>query len=1200
VKILLSSQSRSAIGFRRVLFLVVALISYGHLLSRPWLRPAPAQAQAPQADAEHARELVPGESVDGDLRGSESALFKMSLSQRRFIRVTAGKNDFHLSVSILSPALEIRSEYLSHRFGELHFSFITESQDSVYFQIKSLEKDANPRHYNLKVENLRDAMPEDYEAARASLAIAKAEALRAKGDQQSIRAAIANYSEALTVWTSVADTHEQLETLKRIGECHFLLSEYAAALDAHMKALALSRHVRDREAELDALNDAGYVQIYLGEKPEALGNFNRILSILTGQHSDGRAETLRRKAQVLNNIGEAYYSLSQRRKALDYFSRAVTAWKEVADRNGEALGHLNLGYTYTDLGDLQNALGHYEQSLTQSRAIDDQRCEAASLTAMGGLQTFLGEKQLALEYHGHALQIFQKIGNREGEAATWNGMGQVYEDSNQLRAALDSYQHALELNEHIGNRDFIALSRYYVGRVNQLLGDTGQAYGNYLQGAELAHLVGNLKFEAHARRGIGTIYDSSGESEKALKQYAEVLGLYSKIGDRRWQARTLNRIGYVKTTKGDYRSAMRDYQQALLLNRAVEDRREEVATLYNIARAERDSGDLQAALSHISTAVGLIESLRLKITGEQLRTSYFASVLQFYELNIDLLMQTQRGDENVAAALQVSERARARVLLEILSGQKSRSDQSRGQDLLSQERALFQQLNFKLEAQARLLNAQHTASDAAGSAAEIRRLLTAYQDVLERIKQESPIHASLTQAQVLNAESIRDQVREDTVLLEYALGERRSYLWVVTSDSIKGYELSPRAVIEDLAGKVYDLLIARQRVAEKTSAEHRGQIEDSDANYWSRATELSIVLLDRVASQIAGKRLLIVADGMLYRIPFDALPEPAQLQAGSGSNSSPIVANHEVVTIPSFSVLSALQSERARTEASHLIAVFADPVFDADDKGIRISATTGNKTALQPGERDLDQALRDMDENDQISLPRLNASLREAEAIAELTPATERMIATGFKASVANATGGNLSNFRIIHFATHGLFNDEHPELSGLILSRFDESGRTLNGFLRIDDIYDLDLNADLVVLSACRTGLGRHVNGEGMLGITRGFMYAGSRSIIASLWKVNDEATAELMKYFYRAMFKEGLPPSAALQSAKNTMRKQERWRAPYYWAAFVMQGKYDHSPIKAGADESSSPMRGVMLIALALSVLLFGIARRRKSQYD
>ncbi|MGB8507576.1 MAG: CHAT domain-containing protein, partial [Pyrinomonadaceae bacterium] len=220
--------------------------------------------------------------------------------------------------------------------------------------------------------------------------------------------------------------------------------------------------------------------------------------------------------------------------------------------------------------------------------------------------------------------------------------------------------------------------------------------------------------------------------------------------------------------------------------------------------------------------------------------------------------------------------------------------------------------------------------------------------------------------------------------------------------------------------------------------------------------------------------------------------------------------------------------------------------------------------------------------------------------IEALTPPGERAVATGFDANLSRVTGGELADFRVIHFATHGLFNDDRPELSGLVLSRVDESGRGRESFLKASDIYDLRLNADLIVLSACRTGLGRHVNGEGLLGITRAFMYAGSRSVVASLWKVNDEATAKLMEQFYGAMFRDGLPPSAALRKAKEAVRSQGRWRSPYYWAGFVMQGECDHPLIAADDSRGGSGrlafMLGLPALALAALTILWSARRDRR----
>ena len=167
--------------------------------------------------------------------------------------------------------------------------------------------------------------------------------------------------------------------------------------------------------------------------------------------------------------------------------------------------------------------------------------------------------------------------------------------------------------------------------------------------------------------------------------------------------------------------------------------------------------------------------------------------------------------------------------------------------------------------------------------------------------------------------------------------------------------------------------------------------------------------------------------------------------------------------------------------------------------------------------------------------------------------------ALGFKANRATATDPALGQYRVVHFATHSLFNDEYPELSGIVLSLYDERGRPQeDGFLRLQDIYNLKLSADLVVLSACRTGLGKNIRGEGLIGLTRGFMYAGASRVVASLWKVDDEATAELMKRFYQHFFRDGMTPAASLRAAQDSMRTQRRWRAPYYWAGFVLYGEW------------------------------------------
>jgi len=192
------------------------------------------------------------------------------------------------------------------------------------------------------------------------------------------------------------------------------------------------------------------------------------------------------------------------------------------------------------------------------------------------------------------------------------------------------------------------------------------------------------------------------------------------------------------------------------------------------------------------------------------------------------------------------------------------------------------------------------------------------------------------------------------------------------------------------------------------------------------------------------------------------------------------------------------------------------------------------------------------------SFERLSLSRREAEQITALAAGGKKMKALDFAASRTTATRADLDQYRIVHFATHSLLNSQHPALSGIVLSLVDEQGQPQDGFLRLHEVYNLKLEADLVVLSACQTALGKEIKGEGLVGLTRGFMYAGAPRVVASVWKVSDQATAELMKRFYRKMLGEGMRPAAALRAAQVSMWKEKRWEAPYYWAGFVLQGEW------------------------------------------
>src|SRR5262249_2367779 len=313
----------------------------------------------------------------------------------------------------------------------------------------------------------------------------------------------------------------------------------------------------------------------------------------------------------------------------------------------------------------------------------------------------------------------------------------------------------------------------------------------------------------------------------------------------------------------------------------------------------------------------------------------------------------------------------------------------------------------------------------------------------------------------------------------------------------------------------------------------------------------------------------IVSDGALQYISFAALPKPGRSRA-TGSNR-PLALDHEIINLPSASTLAVLRREQAgRPLAPKTAVVLADPVFEPTDLRVKRATTTGDTARSNPDVADVSpaqsQMTRSLDDvemmrGEQLSIPRLPFSQSEAEVIKRLVPEDMRKLAMGFEVDYATATAPELENYRIVHFATHSLLNSKHPELSGVLLSLVDKDGQPLKrGILNLGEIYNLKLPAEIVVLSACRTALGKEIKGEGLVGLTRGFMYAGAARVMASLWKADDEATAGLMKLMYEGMLgRQRLRPAEALRRAQIQMwRSRSNWSFPYYWAAFTLQGEW------------------------------------------
>jgi CHAT domain-containing protein len=294
----------------------------------------------------------------------------------------------------------------------------------------------------------------------------------------------------------------------------------------------------------------------------------------------------------------------------------------------------------------------------------------------------------------------------------------------------------------------------------------------------------------------------------------------------------------------------------------------------------------------------------------------------------------------------------------------------------------------------------------------------------------------------------------------------------------------------------------------------------------------------------------VVADGALQYVPF------AALSLANGGPYRPLVLTHELVSLPSASAFAVQRRNlENRKPAPKAVAVIADPVFSIAD--VRFKGASVKESSAPDATRVIEHLPAGA--SGQLSIPRLPFTRAEADQILAVAPAASSMKALDFRATRTVATSGELSNYRYVHFATHGYLDTTRAGLSAIVLSLVDEEGKPLDGFLRVHDIYNLNLPAELVVLSACETGLGKDVTGEGLDGLTRAFMYAGARRLVVSLWNVNDKATASLMQRLYVGMLRSKMTPAAALRAAQIEMLRSRQWQSPYYWAAFVMQGEWN-----------------------------------------
>jgi CHAT domain-containing protein/tetratricopeptide (TPR) repeat protein len=741
------------------------------------------------------------------------------------------------------------------------------------------------------------------------------------------------------------------------------------------------------------------------------------------------------------------------------------------------------------------------------------------------------------------------IGDGHERAYVLDGLGYFSSQLNKP-GAVGLFRQAAQEGARFGD-DFLRMaSTSALSKALRKSGMTRSALRYCKSELHLSRRLGIPVFTELALRDSGETYLTMGRTDVAIRYLQRALSPHLARANVAEEADTTLELAEALERAGKLIAAQASYEQASFLGHSAQYTTTEAEALYRLASLQAKLGRKQEAQLNVESSIELAEAFRLRGGSEDAKAFWFGTVHQFYELEVFLLMSQPEPlpDSNIRMSFEASEKSRSRTLVELLC--KSNTYLSLGVDpaLARKKEALDQTIaDLSLEA-IDLLSREGERSGVTKLVDKIAAASRVDSSVNGEILAQYPKFAELaSNLNTVSSSQAQSLLSPDDVLIEYKLGDDQSFAWVLTANNLGYFRLPRKAVIEPLVREFIAHTSATMCQAGSACA------DNDDPRFKRLCKELTVLLLGPAEKELTRRRIILVNDGILQYMPFSALDYPTRSQT-----SETLTDSHEIVYLPSASALAAIRAKAAtaRPRSGDIVAVFADPVFESDDPRIFAlrQRPQGLTSSLAPT---IKVARRDI-VGFRKGIPRLPGTRREAASIAVVSKTAHIQLNMDFDASVQRLVGTDVASSTIVHFATHSILDARHPESSGIVLSLFEKNGNPTNGYLGLKDIYGLHLSARLVVLSACSTALGANISGEGVIGLTQGFLYAGAPSVVATLWKVDDEATSVFMGLFYGALLNEDQTPAAALRAAQLAMSRQPRWRSPYYWSGFVLIGDW------------------------------------------
>ena len=857
----------------------------------------------------------------------------------------------------------------------------------------------------------------------------------------------------------------------------------------------LAQTIESPKVEADRLLNQGNKQYKVSQFRKALQSWQKALTIYR-EIGDRKGE-----AKSLGNLGVAYDSLGEYPKAIEKYQQSLAIKREIGDRKGEANSLGNLGIAYQNLGDYPKAIEFHQQSLAIKQEIGDRRGEAYSLGNLGNVYNSLGDYRKAIEFHQQSLAIKQEIGDRRGEAYSLANLGNAYQNLGDYPKAIEFHQQSLAIKRKIGYRRGEANSLVNLGLAYNNLGDYPKAIDFHQQSLTITRAIGDRRGEANSLNNLGLAYNNLGDYPKAIENLQQSLVIKREIGYRSGIANSLGNLGLAYNNLGDYPKAIENLQQSLVIKRQIGDRQGEGISLNNLGLALFKLGNLEQAETTLTQAMEVRESLRTN-----LKDTHKISLSDQQSDTYRTLQQVLIARNKTDTALEIAERGRARALTELLAKNLPSQSNSRvTYPKLEEIKQIARQQNATL-VEYSLVSSQELYIWVIQPTGSIQ-----FRSV--QLPQNTSLKDLVTRGRACIIYS--DQCRSDTNEILISQGD----LVKLNDDQFD----NPWQIVKVNEEGILTLRLFdwEKGVTIPRPITDVKKILDSPHFHRQRLQKLHQLLIQPISDLLPSDpnaHVVFIPQEELFYTPFPALQD---------EKGEFLIKKHTILTAPSIKVLDLTHQKARERNKKQWKAAKAN-------SSLVVGNPTMPQVRLLPGE-------------EAVVLPQLPRSEDEAREIASLL-GVQPLIG---KQATETAILQQLDQARFIHFATHGVLD----EITGLGSAILLASSPTDDGLLSAEEIVKLNitLKAELAVLSACNTGQGR-ITGDGVIGLSRALISAGVPSIVVSLWSVSDSPTAQLMIRFYQNLGKTTDKAQALRQAMLTTMAEQPN---PRDWAAFTLIGQ-------------------------------------------